>query len=39
MKLGFVLKITNGGESEARSINKQESWARYATDARSAIKE
>lgn len=40
MKLGFVLKITNGGESEApRSFNKDEVWARYATDARSAIKE
>lgn len=39
MKLGFVLKITNGGESEAYSINKSDSWALYATDARSAIKE
>ena len=39
MKLGFVLKITNGGESEAYAINKSESWARYAADARSAIKE
>jgi hypothetical protein len=39
MKLGFILKITNGGESEAYSINKNDSWARYAFDARSAIKE
>ena len=41
MKLGFVLKITNGGESEAFSINNNnnESWARYAADARSAIKD
>jgi hypothetical protein len=39
MKLGFVLKITNGGESEAYAINKSESWARYASDARSAVKE
>lgn len=39
MKLGLILKITNGGESETFSINKQEAWARYASDARSAIKE
>lgn len=39
MKLGLILKITNGGESETYSINKQETWARYASDARSAIKE
>ena len=39
MKLGFILKITNYGESEAYSINKNDSWALYATDARSAIKE
>lgn len=39
MKLGLILKITNGGESETCSINKQESWSRYASDARSAIKE
>lgn len=39
MKLGLVLKITNGGESESFSINKNESWARFAADARSAIKE
>lgn len=39
MKLGLILKITNGGESETYSINKQETWARYASDARSSIKE
>lgn len=39
MKLGLILKITNGGESETYSINKQEAWARYASDARSSIKE
>jgi hypothetical protein len=39
MKLGLTIKITNGGESETYSINKQETWARYASDARSAIKE
>lgn len=39
MKLGLVIKITNGGESEGFSINKNDSWAHYATDARSAIKE
>jgi hypothetical protein len=39
MKLGLILKITNGGESETFSINKQEAWARYASDARTAIKE
>lgn len=38
-KLGFILKNTNGGESEAYSINKGDSWAQYASDARSAIKE
>lgn len=40
MKLGFILKITSEGEREAFSINnKNEVWARYATDARSAIKD
>ena len=39
MKLGLILKITNGGEAEAFSINKQEAWARFASDVRSAIKE
>lgn len=39
MKLGLILKITNGGEAETFSINKQEAWARFASDARSAIKE
>lgn len=39
MKIGLVIKITNGGESEGFSINKNDSWAHYATDARSAIKE
>lgn len=39
MKLGLVLKITNGGEAETFYINKKESWARFASDARSAIKE
>lgn len=39
MKLGLILKITNTGESETFSINKHEAWARYASDARSAIKE
>ena len=29
MKLGLVIKITNGGVAEAMSINKDESWARY----------
>ena len=39
MRLGLILKITNGGEAETFSINKQEAWARFASDARSAIKE
>ena len=39
MKLGLILKNTNTGESETYSINKHEVWARYASDARSAIKE
>lgn len=29
MKLGLVIKITNGGVAEVLSINKDESWARY----------
>ena len=29
MKLGLVIKITNGGVAEAMSINKDESWTRY----------
>lgn len=29
MKLGLVIKITNGGVAEVMSINKDESWARY----------
>ena len=37
MKLGLVIKITNGGVSEAYSINKNEEWARYAGDVRPAI--
>lgn len=36
MKLGLVIKTTNGGMSEAMSINKDESWARYIEDVRSA---
>ena len=37
MKLGLVIKITNGGVSEAYSINKSEEWSRYAEDVRPAI--
>ena len=37
MKLGLIIKITNGGVSEAYSINKSEDWARYAADVRPAI--
>lgn len=39
MKLGLILKITNGGESESFSINKSEEWSRQAADSRSIIKE
>lgn len=39
MKLGFILKTTNSGDGEAFSINKEESWAKYATEVRSYIKE
>lgn len=39
MKLGFILKTTNSGDGEAFSINKEEIWARYATEVRSYIKE
>lgn len=39
MKLGFILKTTNSGDGEAFSINKEEFWARYATEVRSYIKE
>lgn len=34
MKLGLVIKTTNDGMSEAMSINKDESWARYIVDVR-----
>lgn len=37
MKLGLVIKITNGGVSEAYSINKNEEWARFAGDVRPAM--
>ncbi len=39
MKLGFILKTTNSGDGEAFSINKEESWVKYATEVRSYIKE
>ena len=39
MKLGLIIKNTDNGESEGSSFNKDEAWAKYATDARSAIKE
>lgn len=40
MKLGLVIKITNNGESEyPLSFNKNGQWEKYATDARSSIKE
>ncbi len=39
MKLGLIIKNTNGGEAEGFSINKKDDWTRYASDARSAIKE
>ncbi len=39
MKLGLIIKITNGGEQEAYAINRNETWVRFASDARSLIKE
>ena len=39
MKLGLIIKNTNGGEAEGFSINTKDDWTRYASDARSAIKE
>lgn len=39
MKLGLVIKITNGGVAEVMSINKDESWASYIpNDVRLEIK-
>ncbi len=38
-KLGLIIKNTNDGEQEGFSINKEENWTKYASDARSAIKE
>ena len=37
MKIGLVIKITNGGVSEALSINKEDNWARFTDDVRPAI--
>lgn len=37
MKLGLIIKITDGGESELFSVNKDASWARSASDVRKAI--
>lgn len=37
MKLGLIIKITNGGVAEAYSINKSEDWSRFAEDVRPAI--
>lgn len=41
MKIGFILKITDAGEREAFSLNKEKEsvWAKYATDVRPYIKE
>ncbi len=41
MKIGFILKITDNGEREAFSFNKEKDsvWSRYATDVRPYIKE
>lgn len=40
MKLGLVIKITNGGvPGETFSINKEDVWARYTEDVRTPIKE
>lgn len=37
MKIGLVIKITNGGIAEALSINKDDNWARFTDDVRPAI--
>lgn len=37
MKLGFLLKITDQGEREAHSINREKTWADHIPDARDAI--
>lgn len=37
MKLGLIIKLTSGGEQESFAVNKQEEWAKFATDSRSII--
>lgn len=40
MKLGFLLQITQAGNpSDGFSVNKEDSWARQASDVRTSIKE
>lgn len=37
MKLGLIIKLTSNGEQEIFAVNKEEKWARFATDSRSII--
>ena len=39
MKLGLIIKLTSNGEQEFFAVNKQEDWAKFATDSRSIIKD
>ena len=39
MKLGLILKLTSEGEREVFSLNKNDAWGKYASDARTSIKE
>lgn len=39
MKLGLIIKLTSNGEQELFAVNKQEEWAKFATDSRSIIKD
>lgn len=39
MKLGLIIKNTSGGEQVSHSFNTKDDWTRFASDARSAIKE
>lgn len=38
-KLGLIIKITDAGEQEHSSINKESKWAKHASDARIYIKD
>lgn len=39
MKLGLILKLTSEGEREVFSLNKNDVWGKYASDARTSTKE